>query len=295
MAPSLSGIFPALTTPLENGSISLSGLKSNVEKFNRTELSGYVVLGSTGESILMNDRERIEALKAVRSAAGAGRIVIAGTGMPSTRATVEFTNRAAEEGADYGLVVTPFFYKSQMTAENLEIYYREVAEKSRIPVIMYNVPKFTGLSLALEVVSALADHPNIAGLKDSSGNIAFLTEIIRACPEDFVVFQGMGSVLYPSLELGAKGGILALANMAPVETVEIFQCTRTGEQKKAREIQMRIIGVNQKIVGGYGVPGIKYALDLLGYSGGNPLPPLQPVDEKGRASIRQVLRDGGLL
>ena len=295
MSDSISGVLPALTTPFKDGDLSVSQLKSNIEKYNSVDFSGYVVLGSTGESVLMNDRERITAVEAVRSSAAAGKKIVAGTGMQSTRLTIEFTNRAAEVGADYALVVTPYYYKSQMTAQNLEAYYLEVAEKSKIPIIMYNVPKFTGLNLPLDTVLSLADHPNIAGLKDSSGNISLLGEVLRICPMGFTVLQGAGSVFFTSLELGAKGGILALSDMAPAETVEIFKMVQAGKLEKAKETQMRIIMVNQKIVNNYGVPGIKYALDLLGYFGGDPRLPLKPVNQEIKDSIKNILKDAGLL
>ena len=295
MAPILSGIIPALTTPFEKGRLSLPRLRSNIEKFNRVDLAGYLVLGSTGESVLMDETERIQAIETVRGAAVAGRKIIAGTGMPSTRATIEMTNRAAEAGADYGLVVTPFFYKGQMTAQNLGLYYQEVAEHSKIPILMYSVPKFTGFGLPLETVAALAVHPNIVGLKDSSGNIAFLEEVIDACPSDFAVFQGMGSVVFASLMLGAKGAILALSNMAPAETVGMAKLVEAGKVEGAKKIQMKILPANQKIVGTHGVAGIKYAMDLLGFFGGDPRPPLQPVNQSARDSIKQILEAAGLL
>jgi 4-hydroxy-2-oxoglutarate aldolase len=239
MATSISGVFPALTTPFERGNLSVSHLKSNMEKFERVNFSGYLVLGSTGEGVLMNERERIAALESVRACASEGKTIIAGTGMQGTHSTIQFTNLAAETGADYAVVVTPFYFKKQMTAESLEAYYREVAEKSQIPIIMYNVPKFTGLDLPLEAIVSLADHQNIVGLKDSSGNIALLGEILKACPADFTVLQGMGSVLFTSLVFGAKGGILALSNMAPDETVKIFELVEAGELAEAKTIQYR--------------------------------------------------------
>jgi 4-hydroxy-2-oxoglutarate aldolase len=295
MPTSISGIFPALTTPFEKGELSVSQLKSNIDKFERIKLSGYLVLGSTGESVLMNDRERIKAVETVRASASEGKTIIAGTGLQSTRATIEFTNLAAGAGADYGLVVTPFYFKRQMTAENLENYYREVAEKSKIPVLMYNVPKFTGLDLPLNAILSLADHPNIAGLKESSGNMVLMGELMKSCPEDFVIFQGTGSLLFTSLMLGARGGILALSNMAPAETVEIFEMVNAGQLEEAREIQMRLITLNERVVNTYGVPGIKCAMDLLGYFGGHPRPPLQPVAQEIKDSIAQLLKDASLL
>jgi 4-hydroxy-2-oxoglutarate aldolase len=295
MSASISGIFPALTTPFEKGDLSVSQLKSNIEKFERIDLSGYLVLGSTGESVLMNDSERVKAVETVRAAASEGKTIIAGTGMQSTRATIEFTNLTAGAGAHYALVVTPFYFKKQMTPQNLENYYLEVAENAKIPILMYNVPKFTGLDLSINSILSLAKHPNIAGLKESSGNIALMGELMKSCPTDFMIFQGTGSVLFTSLMLGARGGILALTNMAPAETVEIFESVHEGELDRAREIQMRLITLNERVVNTYGVPGIKCALDLLGYFGGHPRPPLQPVSQETREAIAHLLRDARLL
>jgi 4-hydroxy-2-oxoglutarate aldolase len=295
MKKTLSGILPALVTPFQKGKLSLSGLKSNIKKLNRFDFTGYVVLGSTGEGILMDEREGLQAIETVRAAAAPGKIVIAGTGSESSSGTIEFSNKAAQAGADYSLVVTPFYYKAQMTAAALEAYYREVAEKSKIPIILYTVPKFTGLELPLQTIAAMATHPNVIGLKDSSGNVSAISETLKACPPEFCVFQGHGSILFSALLLGVKGGILALSNMAPAETVEIYKLFQAGDYEKAREMQFRLLPVNQKIVGGYGVPGIKCAVDMLGYSGGDPRPPLRPVNQEARDAIRQILKNGGLL
>jgi len=295
MTQSLSGIFVALATPFRSGRVSLPDLKSNIEKYNRYGLAGYVVLGSTGEGIMMSEQEALEAIEAVAATAAAGRIVIAGTGAASTHETVAFANRAAAAGAHYGLVVTPFYYKAQMTAQVLETYFRSVADQSKIPIIMYTVPKFTGLDLPLQTVLALSDHPNIAGLKDSSGNLSYVSEVLKGCPSSFSLLQGHGSLLLSALMLGAKGGILALSNMAPLETAEIFRLAREGKLEEAKDLQLRVLTVNQRIVGGYGIPGIKSAMDLLGYAGGDPCPPLQPVPPEAKESIRNLLIEAQLL
>ena len=295
MKKTLSGIFPALVTPFQKGKLSLSGLKSNIKKLNRFGFTGYVVLGSTGEGILMDEREGLQAIETVRAASAPGKIVIAGTGSESSSGTIAFSNKAAQAGADYSLVVTPFYYKAQMTAAALEAYYREVADKSKLPIILYTVPKFTGLELPLQTITAMATHPNVVGLKDSSGNMSAISEALKACPAEFSLFQGHGSLLFSALLLGAKGGILALSNMAPGETVDIYRRFQAGEYEKARELQMRLLPVNQKVVGGFGVPGIKCAAEMLGYGAGDPRPPLRPVSREARESIRQILKEGGLL
>ncbi|MFC1477570.1 dihydrodipicolinate synthase family protein [candidate division KSB1 bacterium] len=295
MTRSVQGIFPALVTPFDNNEVAADKLRSNIEKYNPVGFGGYLVLGSTGESVLMSEKDRLTAVEAVKSAAVPEKIIIAGTGLQSAPATIDFSNKAAGAGADLALVVTPFYYKGQMTAGNLEAYFREVADNVKIPVLLYNVQKFTGVSLPLETIATLAEHPNIAGLKESSGNIAFLTEILKACPADFSVLQGSGSVLFSSLQLGAHGGILALSNFAARETVEIFNCVRSGELDRAKELQYKVIGLNQKIVGSFGVPGIKYALDLLGYHGGKPMAPLREAPQNVKDAVRELLSEAGLL
>jgi 4-hydroxy-2-oxoglutarate aldolase len=295
MTKTLSGIFPALVTPFQKGKLSLSGLKSNIKKLNRFDFTGYVVLGSTGEGILMDEQEGLHAIEAVRAAAAPGKILIAGTGSESSSGTIDFSNKAARAGADYSLVVTPFYYKAQMTAAALEAYYREVADKSKIPIILYTVPKFTGLELPLQTIAAMAAHPNVVGLKDSSGNMSAISETLKACPQEFSLFQGHGSLVFSALLLGAKGGILALSNLAPGETVEIYKLFQAGDYGKARELQLRLLPVNQMIVGGFGVPGIKCAAEMLGYAAGEPRPPLRPVSREAGDSIHKILKEGGLL
>ena len=295
MTKTLSGIFPALVTPFQKGKLSLAGLKSNIKKLHRFDFTGYVVLGSTGEGILMDEKEGLQAIEAVRAAASPGKIVIAGTGSESSSGTIDFSNKAARSGADYSLVVTPFYYKAQMTAAALEAYYREVADRSKIPIILYTVPKFTGLELPLQTIAAMAAHPNVVGLKDSSGNMSAISETLKACPSEFSLFQGHGSLLFSALLLGAKGGILALSNMAPGETVEIHKLFQAKNYEKAREMQLRLLPINQKIVGGFGVPGIKCAAEMLGYSAGDPRPPLRPVSREVKESIQKILKEGGLL
>lgn len=295
MAELFIGVFPALTTPFERGEVSIDNFIKNVERYNQYDLAGYVVLGSTGESVLLDDTERISLVKACRETAPDSKKIIVGTGRESTSATIEFTNRAGDLGADAGLVVTPFYYRGKMSADVLTDFYTEVADNVNIPIFMYNVPKFTGLQLPFETVERAMNHPNITGIKDSSGNIGYLEEIINICPRDFSVFQGSGSVLYPSLLMGAHGAILALADFAPGETAAIYKAVKNNELEEGKRIQLAIAPANSKIVGSFGVPGIKYALDLIGFYGGDPRPPLKPVNEDTKSAIKQILLDAGIL
>jgi len=295
MAELFSGVFPALTTPFKDEKVSVDNFVKNVERYDQYDLAGYVVLGSTGESVLLDDTESISLVKACRETVPDNKKIIVGTGRESTSATIEFTNRAGDLGADAGLVVTPFYYRGKMSADVLADFYTEVADNVNIPILMYNVPKFTGLQLPLETVERAMSHPIITGIKDSSGNIGYLEEILNICPQDFSVLQGSGSVLYPSLFMGAHGGILALADFAPGETAAIYSAVKNNELEEGKRIQLAIVHANSKIVGSFGVPGIKYALDLLGFYGGNPRPPLKPVNEETKNTIKQVLLDAGIL
>lgn len=291
----ITGIFPALTTPFHGGEFSAEAMRSNIERYNLHDLTGYLVLGSTGESVLMDERESLAAVDVVRNAMPPGKTLLVGTGMFSAPSTVRFTNMAADAGADYGLVVTPYYYKAQMSAKALETFFREVANDSKIPILIYNVPKFTGLDMPLETILSLAEHPNVAGIKESSGNLAFVEELARGCPQGFTLLQGNGSVLFPALMVGAKGGILAVADMMPGEAADIFRKVQSGEHQKAKDLQLRILPAAQKIVGGMGVPGIKCAMGMLGYVGGELRSPLLPVSEEQERVVRRILEDAGLL
>ncbi|KPK93242.1 hypothetical protein AMJ80_06030 [bacterium SM23_31] len=290
-----SGVFPALTTPYEDGKVSFYNFVRNLERYDQYDLAGYVVLGSTGETVLLDDTERISLVKACRATVPDNKKIIVGTGRESTHATIEFTNRVGDLGADAGLVVTPCYYRGKMSADILTAFYTEVADKVNIPIFIYNVPKFTGIQLPFETVEQTMNHLNVIGIKDSSGNIGYLEEIVNICPQDFSVFQGSGSVLYPSLLMGAHGGILALADFAPGETAAIYKAVKNNELEEGKKIQIAIAAANNRIVGSYSVPGIKYAVDLVGFCGGDPRPPLKPVNEETKNDIKQILLDAGIL
>ena len=230
-----AGIFPALTTPFAaDGSVSLADLKHNIQLYNRTSLAGYVVIGSTGESVLLSRAEADAILATVKEAAARGKKLIAGTGAESTAETIERTKRAAEIGYDAALVKTPYYYKPVYKPEVLIAHYRRVADASRIPVLLYSVPQFTGIALEAPEVAALAEHPNIIGIKESSGNVQRAEEIIVATPPDFQILVGSAATIYPSLMLGARGGILALASALPEKCVELYELARAGQHEKAR-------------------------------------------------------------
>lgn len=282
----LAGVFSPLTTPFSgDGSVALADLRSNVARYNRTPLAGYVVLGSTGEAVLLSRAEMDAVLAAVREAAAPDKILIAGTGAESTAETIERTRRAAELGYAVALVKTPHYFKLQLKPPVLIEHFRRVADASPIPVLLYSVPQFTGIALEAPEVVELAAHPNIIGIKESSGNVQRIQEIIAGTPPAFQSLVGSASTFYPSLAVGARGGILALACVLPELCVELHRAAREGRHDHARELQQRLLPASKAIVADAGPAGVKYAMDLCGYRGGLPRPPLPPLSAGLKAAI----------
>jgi 4-hydroxy-2-oxoglutarate aldolase len=288
----VSGIFPALTTPFEaDGSVSLSGMKHNIGLYNRTGLAGYVVLGSTGESVLLSREEADLLLAAVKEAAAPGKILIAGTGAESTSETIARTKRAAGLGYQAALVKTPYYYKPIYRAEHFIQHYRAVADVSPIPILLYSVPVFTNITLESPEIIALAQHPNIIGIKDSSGSIQRIGEVVAGAPPDFQVLTGGAAVVYPALAVGGRGAILALADLLPEKCVELFQLFQQGRHDQARQLQLQLVGASKLVVSENGIAGLKFAMDLRGYKGGVPRPPLLPLKEEKKNAIAALLAE----
>jgi len=285
-----AGIFAPLTTPFSaDGCVSLTDLKHNVGLYNGTGLRGYVVLGSTGEAVLLTPAEIEPVLAAVKEAAAPGKLLIAGSGAESTAETIARTRRAAELGYEAVLVKPPQYYKPQYKADVLIGHFRRVADASPIPLLLYSIPQFTGIPLETRDVVALAEHANIAGIKESSGNVQRVGEIIAAAPRAFQMLVGSASTLYASLCVGAIGGILALADVLPEQCVELYETFRRGEQEKAGRLQESLVSISKLVVSDHGAPGVKYAMDYRGYRGGQPrLPLICPQEEAARA-IRESL------
>jgi 4-hydroxy-2-oxoglutarate aldolase len=291
----LKGIMPPIPTPVIGDEIAYNELKRNFEMWNKAGLTGFVVMGSNGEGVFLTRAEKLKMIESVKNQIGGDKILIAGTGSDSIRETISLTNDAAEPGADFALVLTPSFYKSEMKPAAYIRYFSAVADKTKIPVIIYNVPKFTGVDIEPETVALLALHGNIAGIKNSSENIRQTTEIISQTPAGFAVIIGTASVLYAALTAGAAGGILALANIAPDQCVSIQQLVEQGKHAEALEIQKRMLPVNKAVTARFGVAGLKAAMDLLGYFGGEPRLPLSPLGETEKEELRKILVNAGLL
>ncbi len=286
----LQGIFPPLTTPFAaDGELALDPLRDNVSKYNRTRLLGYVVTGSTGESVLLSRDETEQVWAAVREAAGADKILIAGTGVDSTADTIARTNRAAALGYAAALVKTPHYYKPQMTPEVEAEHFLRVADAARIPILIYSVPQFTGVEVEASLVARLAEHPNILGIKESSGNVQRVTQIIATTPSRFQTLVGSATTLYPSVVVGAVGAILALACALPELCVELFEASRAGNAERACTLQRQLLGPSITLVSQFGIPGLKYALDRLGYYGGPARRPFLPLDDAAKREVEFVL------
>ena len=295
MTKPLSGVYAALTTPFAGDEVSTARMRENVARYNRTDLAGYLVLGSTGESVFLTDAESEGLVEAVVEAAAPGKKILVGTARESTRETIAFTNRIARPGIAAALVRPPSYFKSRMTREALHRHFTAVADQSRLPVLVYNMPQTTGISLEPQLIVDLASHPNIIGLKESSGSLAFLGEVVREVPEGFHYFLGSGHVIHPGLEMGACGAILAVANAAPEMSAAIFALHRAGKKEEARQLQLDLIPLNKAVMEVHGIPGLKYAQDLRGYYGGPARLPLLPLDEKGKRDIEGRLKALGLI
>ena len=291
----IKGIMPPIATPFLNNEVAYNKLKENLARWNKTELSGYVVFGSNGESAYLTRDEKLKLIETVKLNIPAGKHLIAGTGLDSIKETISLTNEAAESGADTALILTPSFYKSQMKHDTFIKYFTEVADNSEIPLLIYNVPKFTGVNIEAETVALLAEHPNIIGIKNSEENVARLSEIINLAPKDFITLVGTASVLYPGLCMGAKGGVLALANIASDQCIQIYNYVPEGKHSEAKFLQMKILEANKAVTAKYGVAGLKAALDLTGYFGGEPRSPLSGLTKTQKENLTNILKKAEII
>lgn len=274
----LTGVLPALTTPFDGGEVSPQRLQRNLAKYERTDLSGYLILGSTGEAVMLDPGERRVLLEAAREAIPQEKPLIAGVSAESTRDATRQASTAAECGADMLLVATPHYFRDAMTHEALVGHFQRLADASPLPLLLYNVPKFTGFVLPVETVSALSGHENIAGIKESSGDADYLTRIRDTTDPDFAIVCGNARLLPRALAAGACAAILAAASAIPEPFVEV---TRAPEIHESLLSAGSLPGVD------LGLDAIKAAMDLRGLHGGDPRSPLRPVDP---ATLRTIER-----
>jgi 4-hydroxy-2-oxoglutarate aldolase len=289
----LHGVYAPIATPFKDGKIAYDKLEKNLEFWLKSDLTGIVVMGSNGEFVLLSPAEKEELTRFVCAQAKGKKPVIAGTGAESTVETIRLNKIAAEAGADAVLVVTPNYYKGDMTDAVLSRFYRDVADASTLPVILYNMPRNAGINISAKLAVELSKHPNIIGVKDSGGNIVQIADMIRNAAEGFSVFAGSASYLFATLALGGTGGTLALANVFPNECARLQTLFEAGKIKEARDLQMKLMDSNTAVTARWGIPGLKAAMEMIGLYGGDPRPPLLPLGEADREALRKVLTQTG--
>lgn len=290
-----SGIYPPILTPFKaDGRLDLDAWQYNLEKYNKTQLTGYVLIGSFGESVFLSPGEKRDLLQTARKVIPPEKLLIAGTGVETTAGTIQLTQQAADLGADAVMVMTPHFYDPVMRLDILARHYRQVADASPIPVLLYNVPLFTHLDMTVETIVTLAAHDNIPGMKESSGNVVKIGKILHQAPQ-FQVLTGSGSAFLGALTIGASGGVMGIANLAPDEMVEVMRLTQMGKFDEAGAIQRRLLALDYAITFTYGIAGAKTALDLLGYKGGFVRAPLCDLSAKEREGMQNLLREAQLI
>jgi len=290
----LSGVFAPLTTPFdEQGNILLGKMASNIQKLNGSRLRGYLVLGTNGEFRSLSTSEQMEVLKAVVKTASPDKTIMAGTGAESTKVSIDLCHQAADIGAHYGSLITPFFFAKKMSDHALINHFVQVAEKSPIPVLLYNNPGVTGITISTTVVKEVSSHPKIVGMKDSSpGNLS--AYILSANP-GFCLLAGSANFFFTALLMGAVGGVLSLANAFPEPCCKLYEIGVGGKLEEGRELQFYLMKVNQLVSGKFGVAGVKTAMDFVGFYGGPTRAPLAPLTADEKKKLREELMAVGFL
>jgi 4-hydroxy-2-oxoglutarate aldolase len=289
----LRGILLPLTTVFTaSDEIDTAKLRENIAGWNKTGISGYVMLGSTGERVHLDEREYLQVIETSRAAVPADFAFIVGAGQQSTTGTINEISKAAQAGADAVLVITPHYYRSAINQDTLIRYYTAVADASPVPVLLYSMPALTGVKIEPETIARLSEHPNIAGVKDSSNDIAGFAETMRLCPDGFAVMTGNGTVLFDALRAGATGGILAVGCVVPEVCVEIYRAFTAGDTELASALQSKLTPLAAAVTIRFGIGGLKSALDMAGYHGGVVRAPLQMPDETAVREIERLLIHG---
>ena len=290
------GIYTPIVTPFDaEEQINYASLKHNLDLWGKTDLDGIVVLGSNGEYVYLSKEEKLELIKFVIENFNKDKKIIVGTSCESTKETIELSKKVADLGADAILLLPPHYFKGAMKEEVLFKYFTDVADASPIPVMLYNMPGNTGINLSSALIARLSNHPNIVGVKDTSGNIVQIAEIVRDTNDDFAVFAGNAGYLLPALAVGARGATLALANIMPEECCKLVSLFKAGQLEEARVLQLKMLEINYTVTGRFGIPALKYALDLLGYNGGEVRRPLGTLSEENKKIVKKLLVQFGVL
>ena len=280
-----AGILPPVATPFVDDEVDLAAMRANCERWMATGLRGILLLGTNGEAPLIRDDEAMRLVAAAREAIPDDRVLLVGTGRQATRDVIALSRAVAREGADAVLVLTPSVYRNQLTPAVLLAHYVAIADGSPVPVVLYNMPQATGVTLTPAIVQELASHPNIAGIKESSGDVAVVGDLVGRTPRDFPVVVGAAASLYASLMVGATGGVVAIANVVPELVVRLYDLARAGRHEEALALQRALAPLAAAVTTGYGVPGLKAAMALAGYRPGQPRRPLVPLED---ADVRKI-------
>lgn len=292
MSINLSGLLLPITTPFTSSEdIDVGALKANIERWNPTGIAGYVVLGSTGERVNLDEREYLQVIETARASVPQTMTFIVGAGQQSTRGTVAEIERAAKAGSQAVLVITPHYYRPAITQQSLIEHYTAVADAVSIPVILYSMPDLTGIKIEPETAARLSEHENIIGLKDSSNDVTKMRETVETATEGFAVTVGNGTVFHEALQAGVIGGILAVGCVVPELCLEIYRAVKAGESDRAAQLQEKLTPLARAVTRTYGIGGLKAAMEMAGYAGGGVRAPLQPASEVARAEIAALLRD----
>jgi 4-hydroxy-2-oxoglutarate aldolase len=292
----LAGVFPPIMTPFNHdGTLDYGGLAANIERLNATGLRGYMPLGSNGEFRSLTDSESIKVIETIARAKAADKTMMVGTGRESAFATIEFTKRAADAGAEFASVLTPHYYAKQMQDENLIRFFTQVADASPVPGLMYCAPAYAaGVLISTSAVSVLSRHPKIVGMKDTSKED--IAAYVQAADSDnFFVLAGSITKFLRGLTVGGIGGVLSIANYLPDLCAELQRLFEAGKTAEAEALNTRLLSINSRAAGPFGVAGVKAAMNLLGYAGGEPRIPLLPLPEADCAVLKETLASEGLL
>jgi len=288
----LQGVLLPIVTPFgDDESVDLAALSENLSLWARTGITGYVVLGSTGERVHLDEREYLSVIETARANVARDLAFIAGAGQHSTAGTIDEVKNAAAAGADAVLVITPHYYRAAMTQETLVSYYAAVADSSPVPVLLYSMPALTGIKIETETIARLSEHENIVGVKDSSNDVDGFAATVNLCSPDFAVLTGNGTVFLDALRAGATGAILAAGCVVPEMCVEILRAFKDGNSARASLLQSKLTPLATAVTTRFGIGGLKAALELAGYRGGAVRAPLRAPDGNARNEIAVLLND----
>ena len=286
----IHGVIPPMITPFKaKGDLDGDAFVSNIEKWNKDKLAGYLVIGSNSETVYLNEKEKLELVKLCVEHGKKDRLIMVGSGLESARETIKLTNKCAKLGANCALVLTPFYYGSAMDSKAMIRFFTEVANHSDIPILIYNVTKFTHVNIGADAVAELSRHENIVGMKDSNGDVPQLATFLRVADPSFQVMTGTFSAWYPALAMGMTGTISAMANCCPNEIAQTQELYEAGKLKESFDLYQRMFPVNAAVTGTFGIAGLKYACDYLGYSGGSVRNPLIDCNDTQKEQLRAII------